>query len=195
VPAGRAWRNLPTDAPAATRRGTENDFSPFSFFRSPLSILSCREAALSGCEATLSCRSAALSPAGHFILFKALRARPQQFELYPCAVLFLKKTKKVLHLPLFTIYNYTIQRMNQPNLYLSDLEHDACGVGLLADIRGSKSHDIVEKSLQLLENMLHRDAESADKIKVPQLPKATNTCIQLWYILIDLKKMSIFARR
>ncbi|MDR0692581.1 MAG: glutamate synthase subunit alpha, partial [Prevotellaceae bacterium] len=52
--------------------------------------------------------------------------------------------------------------MNQQNLYLSDFEHDACGVGLLADIRGNKSHDIVEKSLQLLENMLHRGAESAD---------------------------------
>ncbi|MDR0581336.1 MAG: glutamate synthase large subunit [Prevotellaceae bacterium] len=52
--------------------------------------------------------------------------------------------------------------MNRPNLYLPGQEHDACGVGLLADIRGNKSHDIVEKSLQLLENMLHRGAESAD---------------------------------
>jgi glutamate synthase (NADPH/NADH) large chain len=52
--------------------------------------------------------------------------------------------------------------MNQPNLYFPEQEHDACGVGLLADIHGNKSHEIVEKSLQLLENMLHRGAESAD---------------------------------
>lgn len=48
------------------------------------------------------------------------------------------------------------------NLYNSEFEHDACGVGLVIDIHGSKSHDIVEKSLQVLENMLHRGAESAD---------------------------------
>ena len=48
------------------------------------------------------------------------------------------------------------------NLYHPDYEHDACGVGLLVDIHGYKSHDIVEKGLQVLENMLHRGAESAD---------------------------------
>ncbi|MDR1864689.1 MAG: glutamate synthase large subunit, partial [Bacteroidales bacterium] len=48
------------------------------------------------------------------------------------------------------------------NLYYPDNEHDACGVGLLAHIKGDKSHDIVEKGLQVLENMLHRGAENAD---------------------------------
>jgi len=52
--------------------------------------------------------------------------------------------------------------MLQKNLYHPDYEHDACGVGLLVDIQGNKSHDIVEKGLQVLENMLHRGAESAD---------------------------------
>jgi glutamate synthase (NADPH/NADH) large chain len=47
-------------------------------------------------------------------------------------------------------------------LYHTDYEHDSCGVGLLVDIRGNKSHDIVEKGLQALEHMLHRGAESAD---------------------------------
>ena len=41
-------------------------------------------------------------------------------------------------------------------LYDPAFEHDACGVGLLAHINGSKSHDIVEKGLQVLENMVHR---------------------------------------
>ena len=52
--------------------------------------------------------------------------------------------------------------MLQKNLYNPEFEHDACGVGLLVDIHGMKSHDIVEKGLQVLENMLHRGAESAD---------------------------------
>ncbi len=47
-------------------------------------------------------------------------------------------------------------------LYDPAFEHDACGVGLLAHINGSKSHDIVEKGLQVLENMVHRGAEGAD---------------------------------
>jgi glutamate synthase (NADPH/NADH) large chain len=48
------------------------------------------------------------------------------------------------------------------SLYNNAYEHDACGVGLLVSIRGNKSHDMVEKGLQVLENMLHRGAESAD---------------------------------
>ena len=49
--------------------------------------------------------------------------------------------------------------MLQKGLYHPDYEHDACGVGLLVDIHGNKSHDIVEKGLQVLENMLHRGVE------------------------------------
>ncbi|MDR2844341.1 MAG: glutamate synthase large subunit [Candidatus Symbiothrix sp.] len=52
--------------------------------------------------------------------------------------------------------------MKETGLYHPDYEHDACGVGLLVDIHGNKSHDIVEKGLQVLEHMLHRGAESAD---------------------------------
>ena len=37
--------------------------------------------------------------------------------------------------------------MSQNNLYNSDYEHDACGVGLLVNINGDKSHDIVEKGM------------------------------------------------
>jgi glutamate synthase (NADPH/NADH) large chain len=52
--------------------------------------------------------------------------------------------------------------MQGRGLYCPNREHDACGVGLLVDIHGNKSHDIVEKGLQVLEHMLHRGAESAD---------------------------------
>ena len=47
-------------------------------------------------------------------------------------------------------------------LYDRNYEHDACGVGLLVNIRGVKSHQLVEKGLQVLEHLVHRGAEGAD---------------------------------
>ena len=60
-----------------------------------------------------------------------------------------------------------MQQHNNPTkqgLYDPAYEHDACGVGLLANIRGVKSHEIIEKGLQVLENMVHRGAEGADPL-------------------------------
>jgi len=50
----------------------------------------------------------------------------------------------------------------QKSLYSPQNEHDACGVGLVLNLHGEKSHEIVENGLQVLENMVHRGAESAD---------------------------------
>jgi len=50
----------------------------------------------------------------------------------------------------------------QRSLYSPQNEHDACGVGLVLNLYGEKSHEIVENGLQVLENMVHRGAESAD---------------------------------
>lgn len=50
----------------------------------------------------------------------------------------------------------------QQGLYDPRFEHDACGVGLLVNVRGIKSHHLVEKGLQVLEHMVHRGAEGAD---------------------------------
>ena len=47
-------------------------------------------------------------------------------------------------------------------LYDPAFEHDACGVGFVANIRGEKSHTIVRKGLQILENLTHRGATGAD---------------------------------
>lgn len=41
-------------------------------------------------------------------------------------------------------------------------EHDACGVGMIVDIHGNKSHELVDSALKVLENMKHRGAEGAD---------------------------------
>src|SRR6185503_1536691 len=43
-------------------------------------------------------------------------------------------------------------------LYAADREHDSCGVGFVVDIRGRRSHAIVQNALQLLINLLHRGA-------------------------------------
>ncbi len=47
-------------------------------------------------------------------------------------------------------------------LYDPANEHDNCGIGFVAHIRGHKSHDIIERGLQVLENMDHRGATGAD---------------------------------
>ncbi len=55
--------------------------------------------------------------------------------------------------------------MNLPQkigLYNPENEHDACGIGFVAHIKGEKSHKIVKRGLSVLENMAHRGAEGAD---------------------------------
>ena len=47
-------------------------------------------------------------------------------------------------------------------LYNAECEHDACGVGMVVNIHGNKSHDLVDNALKVLENMRHRGAEGAD---------------------------------
>ena len=47
-------------------------------------------------------------------------------------------------------------------LYDVSHEHDACGVGMVVNIHGNKSHELVDNALKVLENMRHRGAEGAD---------------------------------
>jgi len=49
-------------------------------------------------------------------------------------------------------------------LYRAAHEHDACGVGFVAHIKGLKSHQIIEQGLQILANLDHRGAVGADKL-------------------------------
>jgi glutamate synthase (NADPH/NADH) large chain/glutamate synthase (ferredoxin) len=49
-------------------------------------------------------------------------------------------------------------------LYSAEHEHDACGVGFVAHIKGHKSHAIVEQALKILENLDHRGAVGADAL-------------------------------
>jgi glutamate synthase (NADPH/NADH) large chain len=57
-----------------------------------------------------------------------------------------------------------IKHLNEHGLYSSTQEHDACGVGFVAHIKGLKSHDIVKNALKILENLDHRGAVGADKL-------------------------------
>ena len=50
----------------------------------------------------------------------------------------------------------------QIGLYDVTNEHDACGVGMIVDIHGNKSHELVDSALKVLEHMKHRGAEGAD---------------------------------
>ena len=52
----------------------------------------------------------------------------------------------------------------QHGLYCAAHEHDACGVGFVAHIKGHKSHDIVTQALKILENLDHRGAVGADPL-------------------------------
>ena len=53
-------------------------------------------------------------------------------------------------------------RLSTDGLYSPAFEHEACGVGLVANIKGRKSHDIIEKGLEVLINLGHRGASGAD---------------------------------
>ena len=57
--------------------------------------------------------------------------------------------------------NMTKSKLN--GLYQPQYEHDACGVGMIVNIHGGKSHELVDQALRVLENMEHRGAETRDK--------------------------------
>ena len=47
-------------------------------------------------------------------------------------------------------------------LYNPENEHDSCGIGFVAHIKGQKSHEIIQRGLEVIKNMAHRGAEGAD---------------------------------
>ena len=63
-------------------------------------------------------------------------------------------------------------------LYSPFNEHDACGMGLVASIRGEKSHDIIRKGLEVLINLTHRGAAGCD----PQTGDGAGILIQIPHV-------------
>src|SRR5690606_19903286 len=66
------------------------------------------------------------------------------------------------HLP----QNVVVNRVagTAQGMYHPQHEHDACGVGFVAHIKGKKSHSIIQQGLKILENLDHRGAVGADKL-------------------------------
>ncbi len=58
--------------------------------------------------------------------------------------------------------NMELVRPEQAGLYRSAFEHDNCGIGFVAHLKGKKSHNIIQRGLETLVNMTHRGAEGAD---------------------------------
>lgn len=57
-----------------------------------------------------------------------------------------------------------IAHLQEHGLYAKSHEHDACGLGFVAHIKGEKRHDIVLGALKILENIDHRGAVGADPL-------------------------------
>ena len=55
-------------------------------------------------------------------------------------------------------------RPRRQGLYDPTNEHDACGVGFVAHVKGQKNHQIIAQGLQILENLTHRGATGADPL-------------------------------
>ncbi|MFQ5667849.1 MAG: glutamate synthase large subunit [Candidatus Binatia bacterium] len=55
-----------------------------------------------------------------------------------------------------------VRRLSRQGLYDPRFEHEACGVGFVVNVQGVKSHDIVRKGLQVLQNLTHRGACGCD---------------------------------
>ncbi len=53
-------------------------------------------------------------------------------------------------------------RPEQAGLYRGAFEHDNCGIGFVAHLKGKKSHNIIQRGLETLVNMTHRGAEGSD---------------------------------
>ena len=57
--------------------------------------------------------------------------------------------------------DYTPQ-LSTDGLYSPSFEHEACGVGLVANVKGKKSHSVIDQGLEVLINLGHRGASGAD---------------------------------
>ena len=64
-------------------------------------------------------------------------------------------------------------------LYNPRNEHDACGIGFVANIKNKKSHQIIKDGLSILENLTHRGAVGAD-------PKAGDVAPLEWVLQVNL---------
>ena len=63
-----------------------------------------------------------------------------------------------------TLKNRNFENNKKYGLYSEEFEHDACGVGMVANIKSNSSHQIVQQSLEVLEHLGHRGAAGSDPL-------------------------------
>ena len=90
-------------------------------------------------------------------------------------------------------YKKNLKLLTENHVYSKEMEHDACGVGLVAKITGEASHEIVEKSLKALCNLEHRGASGADK----ETGDGAGILLQIPhdYFYEELKKSNIILKK
>ena len=71
-------------------------------------------------------------------------------------------TKDVKSSIIMNLYKKNLKKLTESEAYYPSLEHDACGVGLVASTEGKKSRKIVEFGIQALKAVWHRGAVDAD---------------------------------
>ena len=59
-------------------------------------------------------------------------------------------------------YKKNLKLLEQSHVYTKEMEHDACGVGLIASTEGKKSRQVVEYGIEALKAVWHRGAVDAD---------------------------------
>ena len=62
------------------------------------------------------------------------------------------------------LYKRNKLTLEKTHNYNSEMEHDACGVGLIASTNGKKSRKVVEYGIEALKAIWHRGAVDADEI-------------------------------
>ena len=67
-------------------------------------------------------------------------------------------TTKALQINNHSSNNSQLEDVGRAGLYDPQFEHDACGIGFVANIKGNKSHQHISDALTILENMEHRGA-------------------------------------
>ncbi len=81
------------------------------------------------------------------------------------------------------------RELAQRGLYSPEHEHDSCGVGVVANITGKKSHGIIEESLQMLVNLGHRGASGCD----PETGDGAGVLVQLphWFFVEECSRLGM----
>ena len=80
-------------------------------------------------------------------------------------------------------------QVSEKGLYRPSTEHDSCGVGFIVQMKGAKSHDIIQKAILTLKNLEHRGACGAE----PNTGDGAGILIQLPHAFLqkEFKKLSV----